>query len=51
MLSFHLSVSCNIVENKQKMEITNSTEKDIPDIFKCYALATEFQKIKFHENQ
>ncbi|GAA4785850.1 GNAT family N-acetyltransferase [Olivibacter ginsenosidimutans] len=33
------------------MQITNSTEKDIPEIFRLYSLATAFQKIKFPENQ
>src|SRR5690606_14705270 len=27
------------------------TEKDIPEIFRLYSLATAFQKIKFPENQ
>jgi len=33
------------------MEILNSTEYDIPEIFRLYRLATEFQKQKFPENQ
>jgi ribosomal protein S18 acetylase RimI-like enzyme len=33
------------------MKITNSTENDIPEIFRLYKLATEFQKIKFPGNQ
>ena len=33
------------------MTIENSTEKDIPKIFRLYRLATEFQKQKFPENQ
>ncbi|WP_432221242.1 GNAT family N-acetyltransferase [Flavobacterium sp. TMP13] len=33
------------------MIITNSTLNDIPEIFRLYKLATEFQKIKFPENQ
>ena len=32
------------------MNIQNSTEGDIPEIFRLYALAIEFQKIKFPEN-
>lgn len=28
----------------------NSTEKDIPEIFRLYGLATAFQKVKFPEN-
>ena len=32
------------------MKITNSTKEDIPEIFRLYRLATEFQKIKFPEN-
>lgn len=30
---------------------TNSTLDDIPEIFRLYKLATDFQKIKFPENQ
>lgn len=33
------------------MEIANSREKDITEIFRLYKLATDFQKIKFPENQ
>lgn len=33
------------------MKIANSTEKDITEIFRLYKLATDFQKIKFPENQ
>ncbi|MEM8965876.1 MAG: GNAT family N-acetyltransferase [Bacteroidota bacterium] len=33
------------------MNIINSTEADIPDIFRLYRLATEFQQVKFPENQ
>ena len=33
------------------MTIENSNEKDIPEIFRLYRLATEFQKQKFPENQ
>ena len=33
------------------MIITNSNLEDIPEIFRLYKLATEFQKIKFPENQ
>lgn len=33
------------------MKIINSTEEDIPEIFRLYKLATDFQKIKFPENQ
>jgi RimJ/RimL family protein N-acetyltransferase len=33
------------------MIIANSTINDIPEIFRLYKLATEFQKIKFPENQ
>lgn len=33
------------------MIITNSTLNDIPTIFKLYKMATDFQKIKFPENQ
>jgi hypothetical protein len=33
------------------MEITNSTENDIDEIFKLYKSATDFQKLKFPENQ
>ena len=32
------------------MEIKNSTQEDIPEIFRLYKLATEFQKSKFPEN-
>ena len=32
------------------MKIANNTKKDIPEIFRLYKLATEFQKIKFPEN-
>lgn len=32
------------------MTITNSTIADIPEIFRLYKLATNFQKIKFPEN-
>lgn len=32
------------------MEIANSNEKDIPEIFRLYALATAFQKITFPGN-
>ena len=32
------------------MDIQNSTEDDIPEILRLYALAIEFQKIKFPEN-
>ncbi len=33
------------------MKITNSTEQDIIEIFQLYKLATDFQKVKFPENQ
>ncbi|UOB16814.1 GNAT family N-acetyltransferase [Abyssalbus ytuae] len=33
------------------MIITNSNLNDIPEIFRLYKLATNFQKIKFPENQ
>ncbi|MHA6727630.1 GNAT family N-acetyltransferase [Chryseobacterium sp. A301] len=33
------------------MNIANSTEKDISEIFRLYKLATEFQKERFPENQ
>ena len=33
------------------MIITNSTEEDIPEIFRLYKLATDFQKVKFPGNQ
>lgn len=33
------------------MKIHNSTKEDIPEIFRLYKLATDFQKIKFPENQ
>ena len=33
------------------MTITNSNLDDIPEIFRLYKLATDFQKIKFPENQ
>ena len=33
------------------MIITNSTLNDIPEIFRLYKLATDFQKIKFPANQ
>ncbi|UGU15858.1 GNAT family N-acetyltransferase [Sinomicrobium kalidii] len=33
------------------MKITNSTPRDIPEIFRLYKLATDFQKEKFPENQ
>ncbi|HTN38006.1 MAG TPA: GNAT family N-acetyltransferase [Arachidicoccus sp.] len=33
------------------MKILNSTEKDIPEIFRLYKLATAFQKEKFPKNQ
>ena len=33
------------------MIITNSNLNDIPEIFRLYKLATDFQKIKFPENQ
>lgn len=33
------------------MTITNSNLNDIPDIFRLYKLATEFQKLKFPDNQ
>ncbi|MBC8757260.1 GNAT family N-acetyltransferase [Kordia sp. YSTF-M3] len=32
------------------MTITNSTIADIPEIFRLYKLATDFQKLKFPEN-
>lgn len=32
-------------------EITNSTPEDIPEIFRLYQLATDFQKITFPGNQ
>ena len=32
------------------MKIQNSTKEDIPEIFRLYKLATDFQKIKFPEN-
>lgn len=32
------------------MKITNSTKEDIPEIFRLYKHATDFQKIKFPEN-
>lgn len=33
------------------MKIKNSTKEDIPEIFRLYKLATDFQEIKFPENQ
>lgn len=33
------------------MTITNSTQEDIPEIFRLYKLATDYQTIKFPENQ
>jgi hypothetical protein len=33
------------------MIITNSNLEDIPEIFRLYKLATDFQKIKFPQNQ
>lgn len=33
------------------MIITNSNLNDIPEIFRLYKLATDFQKIKFSQNQ
>ena len=33
------------------MQIANSTENDIPKIFELYKLATDFQKLKFPDNQ
>ena len=33
------------------MVITNSNLDDIPEIFRLYKLATDFQKVKFPENQ
>jgi len=33
------------------MTVQNSTQKDIPEIFRLYKLATDFQKDKFPENQ
>jgi ribosomal protein S18 acetylase RimI-like enzyme len=33
------------------MEIVNSTENDIDEIYKLYKSATDFQKLKFPENQ
>ena len=33
------------------MIITNSTKEDIPEIFRLYRLASEYQKVKFPENQ
>jgi ribosomal protein S18 acetylase RimI-like enzyme len=33
------------------MTITNSNLNDIPEIFRLYKLATEFQKLKFPDNQ
>ena len=33
------------------MTIANSNLDDIPEIFRLYKLATDFQKIKFPENQ
>jgi GNAT superfamily N-acetyltransferase len=33
------------------MKITNSNLDDIPEIFRLYKLATDFQKIKFPQNQ
>ena len=33
------------------MRIANSNENDIPEIFRLYRLATNFQKVKFPENQ
>lgn len=38
-------------EGKTIMTITNSTLDDIPEIFRLYKLATDFQKIKFPGNQ
>jgi len=32
------------------MTIVNSNEQDIPEIFRLYKLATDFQKIKFPSN-
>ena len=32
------------------MAIVNSREQDIPEIFRLYKLATEFQKVKFPGN-
>ncbi|CAM4395298.1 GNAT family N-acetyltransferase [Zobellia nedashkovskayae] len=33
------------------MKITTSTLNDIPEIFRLYKLATDFQKVKFPDNQ
>jgi len=33
------------------MEITNSKKEDIPEIFRLYELASDFQRTKFPENQ
>jgi ribosomal protein S18 acetylase RimI-like enzyme len=33
------------------MLIANSSRSDIPEIFRLYKLATDFQKVKFPENQ
>ncbi|MGP1993766.1 GNAT family N-acetyltransferase [Zobellia laminariae] len=33
------------------MKITTSTLNDIPEIFRLYKLATDFQKVKFSDNQ
>ena len=33
------------------MQIANSVENDIPKIFELYKLATDFQKLKFPDNQ
>lgn len=33
------------------MTITNSTILDIPEIFRLYGLATDYQKVKFPDNQ
>ncbi|SIT03271.1 Acetyltransferase (GNAT) family protein [Zobellia uliginosa] len=37
--------------NRKRIEIQNCTKEDISKIFELYKLATDFQKIKFPENQ
>lgn len=38
-------------KRKTNMSITNSDLNDIPEIFELYRLATEFQQLKFPDNQ
>jgi hypothetical protein len=33
------------------MEISNSTEEDLNEIFRLYDLATGFQRVRFPQNQ